>query len=222
MPEENNKYKKEDIIAEYQSSSASKDEFGKVKWGSQEKMLNRFRQIIKELDFASAKSWLDIGSGTGAFQAIVNEEYPQLKCTGIDITQNLIQFAKSRADVNHQKTDFINSDYMDFKSEQYDIITCIGVLQKTNFDVSEFFVKTYSLLAKGSTFLLDTKNLNWEAFKDENFNPEESHRWFIPEELVQTAQLVGFKNLIVKGFIPGENKIVKPNKSHTIFLTGHK
>jgi cyclopropane fatty-acyl-phospholipid synthase-like methyltransferase len=215
-------YSKKSIIDEYNQAAENKLEFEKVKWGSQEKMLNRFFQIIKELDFEAVNSWLDIGSGTGAFQAIVNTSFPKLRCIGIDISKGLTDFASSRSDIDFSKTHFVNTDFLDFKSEKFDLITCVGVLQKTNFEIDDFFSKTYDLLNPGGRFLLDTKNIEWEAFLQDGFEPEKSHRWFFSNDLVNSASSSGFKNIQVKGFIPGENSIVEPNKSHTIFVTGKK
>lgn len=123
------KFSPEEIKAEYNESSKETDEFAKVKWGgSQEKMLNRFRLVLDELDFAKIDRWLDVGCGTGAFQEMVLTKFPAVKATGLDISEGLLEFASSRP--ANKDVRFILGDFLDFEEGAYDLISCIGVLQK--------------------------------------------------------------------------------------------
>ena len=78
-------YKKQDIIDEYNISSELDEEFKKVKWGSKSSMINRFNLTLTELPFSNDIVWLDIGCGTGAFQRVVKDIYPEIKGLGIDL-----------------------------------------------------------------------------------------------------------------------------------------
>ena len=55
-------YSKDDIQAEYDLSSRSDREFEMVKWGSHEKMCNRFRLVLEVIDFNSVDKWLAKGN----------------------------------------------------------------------------------------------------------------------------------------------------------------
>ena len=83
-------YKKKDIIEEYNISSELDEEFKKVKWGSKSSMINRFNLTLTELPFSNDTVWLDIGCGTGAFQSIVKNIYPEIKGLGIDLNKKNI------------------------------------------------------------------------------------------------------------------------------------
>lgn len=215
-------YKKKYIEDEYNSSANSAEEFEKVKWGSKEKMYNRFSLAKSVIDFNQVSTWLDVGSGTGAFQSIINKQFPTVKATGIDISSELIKFAKSRRDVDHSNVSFYKSDFQDYFDNSFDLITCVGVLQKTNISKEQFFdLANRSLNLNGKIFL-DTKNKNWVKFKEPDFYPETTLTWFDIDELILAAEDAGFSNIIARGFDPGENTIVKPNESHTIFLTAEK
>lgn len=106
------------------------------------KMLNRFRLVLDELDFAKIDRWLDVGCGTGAFQEMVLTKFPAVKATGLDISEGLLEFASSRP--ANKDVRFILGDFLDFEEGAYDLISCIGVLQKTTFDISDFFSPTLS------------------------------------------------------------------------------
>jgi len=77
--EEKRTYRREDIIKEYNQSAEFEEEFRKAKWGSFQSMMNRFELAMKELSFAEASHWFDVGCGTGAFQAVAKQQFPHLK-----------------------------------------------------------------------------------------------------------------------------------------------
>lgn len=210
------RYSKVEITAEYDTSSIADNEFDKVKWGSQIKMENRFRLALSKLPFGLQKKWLDIGCGTGAFQAMVIENNLNIEVVGLDISSKLINYASNRLDIG--KARFVHKDFMDFSEICFDIITCIGVLQKTTFLPKEFFKKVREMLSDDGLLFVDTKNICWKAFNQKDFFPDMSHQWFRPSLLEEMAYAAGLKVIESGGFEPGTNKIVEINDSHTIFL----
>lgn len=214
------KFSQDEIKNEYNEASREHDEFAKVKWGSQEKMLNRFRLALSEFDFAEIDRWLDVGCGTGAFQKIVTDQYPSVQAVGLDISEGLLKYASSRG--LGPGISFKLGDFMEYRETGFDLISCIGVLQKTTFNMDEFFFHAYSLLNNGGRIFLDTKNINWEAFKQPDFHPEDTHLWFDMDDITGSALKAGFKILKAKGFLPDSGQVVEPEKSHTIFMIGEK
>ena len=95
-------------------------------------------------------------------------------------------------------------------------------MQKTNIPVDLFFKKTYKTLSERGKIFVDTKNANWEKFEKQIYIRDNSHRWFNFLNLKKSAKYAGFKNVIIKGFLADENKLVEPEKSHTIFLIAEK
>lgn len=210
-------YERRAIAREYNEAAEAKEEYEKVKWGSQEKMMNRFRWVIEHLFVKTDFCWLDIGCGTGAFQALVSRERHFSKAEAIDLSEKLLQYAKGRPDVDG--IDFQCVDFLDYQTATvFDWITCIGVLQKTNAPLSVFFRKASALLRRGGKLFVDTKHLDWEMFKNGSLRPEMDHQWFRISELETHALRAGLKLEKAVGFLPGENQTVKPYQSHTIFL----
>ena len=208
-------YKKQDIIEEYNISSELDDEFRKVKWGSKASMVNRFNLALTELPFSNDSYWLDIGCGTGAFQGVVKNIYPEIKGSAIDLNKKLLSYA---VDKNIKGISFDERDFMELTNKKFQLITCLGVVQKANFTLSQFFKHVSTLLLPGGWLFIDTKYIGWEKFKEPSILPESIHQWF---DLVQIRDALNESNLSEKklmGFLPVENKIVEPKSSHTIYL----
>jgi cyclopropane fatty-acyl-phospholipid synthase-like methyltransferase len=213
-------YSRDDIEAEYNLAAQEVEEFKKVKWASQEKMLNRFYLAITKLPFATASNWLDVGCGTGAFQALVRARYPHVGCLAIDLSGELIKFAQIRED--NIGVQFLCIDFMELGGTQLNLITSIGVLQKTNFSINDFFHKVNNLLLPGGIVFVDTKHIGWEQFQKTNLLPERDIQWFNLEELIAGVEKAKLQLLDIQGFLPGKGQIVPPSKSHTIFLIARK
>jgi 2-polyprenyl-3-methyl-5-hydroxy-6-metoxy-1,4-benzoquinol methylase len=219
--ESNSPYSKSEIIEEYNSAASSDREHAKVKWGSQDSMMNRFRLASRQVDFSTAGSWLDVGCGTGAFQRLVHSQVSFPPDTiAIDISDELIQYARTESTMDN--CEFRCIDFQNVDENNFDIVTAIGVLQKSNLTVSSFFKLANDVLKEGGVFFIDTKNLGWKKFQEPDFDPEPSHRWFETEDLTDYAQKANFQIERVSGFLPRDNRIVAPKESHTIFLLARK
>lgn len=208
-------YKKQDIIDEYNISSELDEEFKKVKWGSKSSMINRFNLTLTELPFSNDIVWLDIGCGTGAFQRVVKDIYPEIKGLGIDLNKKLLSYAKQK------KIDGISFDVCDFMNltnKKFQLITCLGVVQKANFTLSQFFKHVSDLLLPGGWLFVDTKYIGWERFKEPGIVPESIHQWFDLKQIREALQESSLIEKKLSGFLPDENKIVDPKLSHTVYL----
>lgn len=76
---------------------------------------------IKKLNIKPNSLTLDICCGTGDFSRIINKLYPKTKVIGLDISENMLQIAKSK---NPQMV-FIQGDCtsLAFKNNEFDYIT---------------------------------------------------------------------------------------------------
>ena len=212
-------YSKEDIILEYNQSAELEEDFMKVKWGSTQSMINRYFLALDELPFSKSTSWLDVGCGTGSFQAITLERYPHIVGLGIDLNAKLIRFALEKQIMG---IEFRVGDFMEVKNVKYDLITCLGVIQKANFTLQQFFQHVSELLKHNGMLLVDTKNIGWYKFHDPGYTPEPIHQWFSVKEIRNVLETSELKEIKLSGFLPSENKLVAPDASHTIFLIAQK
>lgn len=104
---------------------------------------------------------LDLGCGPGLYtEKFAKKGY---KVTGVDFSQNSIEYAKNRAKENNLDVNYICKDYLnlDFK-DKFDLIIMIycdfGVL---SIEEREVFLKNvYNALKKGGIFIFDALNKN--------------------------------------------------------------
>jgi len=213
-------YGRDEISAEYDASALETEEFAKVKWGSAEGMLRRFELAMELLPFSDSTSWLDVGCGTGAFQEMVLRKFPNISGLGIDLSPRLCRFSEQRCQGSGLR--FQLCDFMDLEGRLFDLITAIGVLQKTTFGPNEFFQHAAALLNLGGRLFLSTKNIGWNKFKEPGFIPEQTHKWFSAEELRKSCEAAGMRISRMDGFLPREGRIVPTDESHDLFLVAEK
>ncbi len=210
-----------DIKKEYNTSSQTTDkEYEKVKWGSEASMINRFKLAESLVDFKHLDKVLDVGCGTGTFIRYLLKSYNFHRIKGIDISDNLIEYCNTNRVKNEE---FTCTDLLDLDNEeQFDFISLIGVLQKTNHEVSIIFNKLHTLLTPHGIVFLTTKNIMWDKFTTGELSPETDHNWFVPQEIEQSILDSGFFIIQVNGFIPADNQIVPFNQSHSFFILAGK
>jgi len=67
-------------------------------------------------------SVLDLGAGTGLFSSFILNKYPKAKLTLIDLSEGMLDMAKTRFHNNSNAT-YIVSDYIDYEyNERYDLV----------------------------------------------------------------------------------------------------
>ena len=213
-------YSKEVIELEYDAAATAHDEYAKVKWGSQRSMLNRFNLAMSCVDFGTVKRWLDVGCGTGAFQALVRNAHPHVAGVAIDLSPRLFDFARNRPETFG--IDFRLIDFLDLDDTPFDLITSIGVLQKTTMTPVDFFQHAASLLVPGGLLYVDTKHAGWKQFREPGFLPEPNHEWFMLDALCNSLSTAGFTLEEIQGFLPDTGAMVEPSESHTIFCIARR
>lgn len=213
-------YSKHLIELEYDTAATAEEEYAKVKWGSQCSMLNRFHLAMRCIDFSKVERWLDVGCGTGAFQALVCATYPHVAVAAVDLSSQLLDFARNRSDTCG--VDFRQIDFLDLNDTSFDLITCIGVLQKTTMTPAQFFQHAAKLLVPGGLLYIDTKHAGWNKFGEPGFSPEPNHEWFMLDALCEALTTAGFTLETAQGFLPDTGKLVEASESHTIFCIARR
>jgi ubiquinone/menaquinone biosynthesis C-methylase UbiE len=110
---------------------------------------NEMEQIIQS---KPAKTLIDIGCGPGEFLYYVNKRFPELKLTGLDVTDSYIKKATS----HRINADFKVGSIDDRKSlpkGPFDLVTMIGVHSYFD-DPEEWVPNLLGLGSKNSTYLV--------------------------------------------------------------------
>ena len=126
----------------------SKKESWEVRSKSYEKLVDEF---IKRIDNTKEKiELLDIGAGRGEFnQAALS--FPQVNCTGLEVSEGSIQYAKERGIELHNKSliELIN------EGRTFDGICLNAVLSHVH-EPSKFISEASMLLKQGGIIYIDT------------------------------------------------------------------
>ncbi|MCK4259670.1 MAG: methyltransferase domain-containing protein [Halanaerobiales bacterium] len=117
--------------------------------------------LVKRLNVKGGEKILDLGCGPGLYCTRFYQN--GLNVTGMDLSENSINYAVNQAKENNQSIEYINQNYltMDFE-DRFDIITLIycdfGVLCDEDRDL--LLKKIYRALKPGGTVVFDlfTKN----------------------------------------------------------------
>tara|TARA_Y100000590_G_C15649474_1_gene988164 strand:- start:12 stop:1640 length:1629 start_codon:yes stop_codon:yes gene_type:complete len=212
-------YTSEEIINEYNVSSKLKKDHQRIHWGSKKSMMNRYRFINNFIKGRSIKNWLDIGSGIGGLQKYVLKRNSKINSVGLEISDKLFKILKRR----NVRAKFYNTDFQNFKKKHFDLITCLGVMSKTNLSLNIFFSKAKKVLDKGGFIIADFTNYDWKNFKRKNFYPEVRHLWFKRKNIIHCLKKIKrIKVIKLSDYDPSLNKIVQRNHSHTLMLIAKK
>lgn len=205
------------VRKEYDFAARLTSTHEKAKWGSKKTMFGRYDYIKKSLPFTQSKNWLDIGCGQGNLQREILSKNKSLYCTGIELSKKLYKLSKKNKPKNFN---IINSDFNKFKfsNKKYDIITCHGVMAKTNFNLSVLLYKMSKIAKKGCRVLLDFQNYNWNKFNRNNYR-DPRLKWYDPIEIknIVKKQKI-FKIQKFKGYLPMKKKEVPLNNAICVFL----
>jgi len=102
-------------------------------------------------------SILDVGCGYGGLFTYLKERKINIKYTGIDVAENMIEYARD----NHSEASFVYTDIFEYNPElSFDYVVCNGILtQKLSASIQEMDVyaqrlveKLFSLCVKGAAF----------------------------------------------------------------------
>lgn len=97
---------------------------------------------------------LDLGAGTGLLSSFILQKYPKSKLTLIDLSEGMLEIAKTRFSV-HSNIKYFASDYTQFEySEKFDlVISSLSIHHLTDNEKQELFQKLYSIMNPGSIFI---------------------------------------------------------------------
>ena len=86
---------------------------------------NHLKNLVRKLDIPFNSAALDVGCGTGELLAALSES--GAVCSGIDISERAVAFAKERlpkAEIHTGK-----AEHLPFSDNKFDLITCLGCLE---------------------------------------------------------------------------------------------
>jgi tRNA (cmo5U34)-methyltransferase len=97
---------------------------------------------------------LDIGAGTGLFTSFMLAKYPKARATLIDISEKMLEVAKSRFKGN-SNIKYIVDDYTKHKFEDtFDlVISSLSIHHLTDRDKKDLYNKIFSLMKDDSLFI---------------------------------------------------------------------
>jgi tRNA (cmo5U34)-methyltransferase len=97
---------------------------------------------------------LDLGAGTGLFSSLILQKYPEAKITLIDISEKMLEVAKSRLK-GFTNVNYVLDDYTNFIShEKYDIIiSALSIHHLADTNKLELYKNTYLNLKNKGVFI---------------------------------------------------------------------
>lgn len=97
---------------------------------------------------------LDIGAGTGLFSAKMLEKYPKANVTLIDISEKMLEVAKSRFN-NNSNVKYIVDDYTkhEFKGAFDIVISSLSIHHLTDTEKKNLYAKIFSIMTRNGWFL---------------------------------------------------------------------
>jgi SAM-dependent methyltransferase len=211
------------IVAEYAAASRRRTDFERAKWGTPEGMLNRFRLGLALVAWADVRRWLDIGCGTGAFFSLAEAAGHRFdELVGVDITPEIIAAARSTPHASPAR--FVNADLTALPADltDFDLVTLVGVLQQCGAPPEAALPPCVACLRPGGQFLLTTKNLGWQAFTSGTLRPEQSHSWFLFDEIAAVLARCDIEILRSGGLLPRTGRVVPLAESHSMYIWGRK
>jgi SAM-dependent methyltransferase len=159
-----------------------------VDWGANEaNVLLRYEKMLDVLKRSHQKpTLLDVGCGYGGLLEYANAREIDLQYTGIDVAQNMVEWARS----NQSAGDFIHGDFMDYDFDrQFDYVVCNGILtQKLNTEAlvmdqfsAQLIRKIFWLCKVGIAFNVMTTKVNYFSNNLYYRNPAELFSWCLSE-----------------------------------------
>lgn len=202
---------------EYDESAVAVEEHEKVRWGSDESMRNRMRMAIARIDWASVRTWADIGAATGLLLTLAEETATIERFIGIDLSTKLLEFAHSRT-YRTGVVSFENRSFMsEVPGEPFSLVTALGVLQKCGLSMERAIARMGQMTATGGQLFLTTKNAAWHQFDEESFKPFPGHHWFDPARVLEACRWGGLRVLGTGAFDSAKNEVSDDIRAHSNF-----
>ncbi|MBD2461896.1 3-demethylubiquinone-9 3-O-methyltransferase [Oscillatoria sp. FACHB-1407] len=170
----------------------------------------RFEFISNYISNWRGLSILDVGCGGG----LACEWLAKLgaNVSGIDLSKNSIEAARSHADQEHLRIDYRQgkAEALPYETNRFDCVLCFDVLEHVS-DFKQVIREIHRVLQPGGIFFFDTVNrtlksrivMIWLLEKILKQLPQGLHDWqkFIrPDELIQILTTNQFQEIEIKGF----------------------
>jgi len=150
--------------------------------------------VIPLLDLKDDDTILDVACGTGIFIETLKEKYKNIKVTGIDFAQNMIDKAMRKfPDTNFIVTDVIS---LPFENNAFNKVMCLNAFPHFE-DKNKAVKEIYRVLKKDGLFIL--------AHTNSKLNTDTHHRnvgGLIAEDMLPCNEIInqmfidnGFKNI---------------------------
>ena len=119
-----------------------------------------FRFFLDNLPQGNVRNYLEVGVGHGLFSSTMLSRFPDIRGTGIDISDTSIRVARSVLEafkVDNNRLTVIHSDYLkaDIEPGHFDFIIMGEVLEHVN-DAPDFMARTKQILAPEGRVYLST------------------------------------------------------------------
>ncbi len=145
-----------------------------------------YPDVLEELEKEEFTDLLDCGCGPAPMLTLLHEKYPEKHFTGIDITPEMIQVAKSK---NMSDVKFIVGDCEDlpFPEASFDTVICCQSFHHYP-NVQDFFNSVFRVLRPGGRLILRDMTMNTAAV-----------RWFCNHIELPIINLTGHGDVHVYG-----------------------
>ena len=111
-----------------------------------------YPDVLEELEKEPFDDLLDCGCGPAPMLTLLHEKYPQKHYTGIDLTPEMIETARSK---NMKDVELVVGDCekLPFDDESYDVVICCQSFHHYP-NVHDFFDSVYRVLRPGGRLIL--------------------------------------------------------------------
>ncbi|MFC1710994.1 class I SAM-dependent methyltransferase [Patescibacteria group bacterium] len=112
-------------------------------------VFNAYKKLLKEIDFKTPVSILELGSGTGYTTLQIAKKIPTKKITIVDNNQTMLNIAKKTLKPVQCKKEFINKDLFKLKlKEKFDLVHSAGLVEHFGGEKKKQIFKLHAQLTK--------------------------------------------------------------------------
>lgn len=137
-----------------------------VDWGRDEDLILRYDKILEVIKNKNKEvTILDVGCGYGGLYERIKEKNINVKYSGVDLCENMIEYAKK----TYSDSIFYCEDIMKINLAEYDYVVCNGILtQKLEISIlnmdeyaKKLIKKMFAISREGIAFNIMTNKVNF-------------------------------------------------------------